>query len=125
MIKKNDAETGRQVGQHKPLQSDAHAEVAARSADGSQGMNWHKTLVLKGEFPAEHPIHHDNKTGVLQEALQKGLHPKGEVSLLNVEVTEPDRRRSVSTYATYSVEVQPASTDSAAEDVNRPGLKQK
>ena len=121
-----DEESGTGAEQPRSLRGDhvekhAAREVAARSADGSDGLTWHKTFVLKGEFPSDHPIHEDNKTGVLQEALHRGLHPKGDVTLHSCEITKPDRRRVVSTYATYAVEVYPASADHDAPHTNAPG----
>jgi hypothetical protein len=95
-------------------------EVAARSADGSKGLTFRKVFVMGGQIPEGHPQHEANWLGVLQEALHRGLHPKGKVQLANVEMSEPDRRGHVTTTATYEVEVEPASTDREAHTTVAP-----
>jgi hypothetical protein len=95
-------------------------EVAARSADGSKGLTFRKVFVMGGEIPPEHFQHEANWAGTLQEALHRGLHPKGKVQLVDHEVTDPDRRGRVSTVATYEVLVEPASTDLEAHTTVAP-----
>lgn len=95
-------------------------EVAARSADGSSGATFQKVFVLGGSIPQGHPQHEANEIGVLQEALHRGLHPKGKVKLTKVEESEPDRRGQVSTTATYEVPVEPAVTDTEAHTTVTP-----
>jgi hypothetical protein len=95
-------------------------EVAARSADGSKGLTFRKVFVMAGSVPKGHPQHEANWVGVLQEALHRGLHPKGEVRLVDHDVTEPNRRGTVTTTATYEVDVEPASTDTEAHTTVAP-----
>jgi hypothetical protein len=112
---------GSRAEQHPALAGDVAGEVAARSADGSDGTSFRKTFVLAGDFPkADHPQHEANVVGVLQEALHRGLHPKGEPKLTTVKTTEPDRRGHVSTYCTYEVLVEPAITDTEAHTTVTP-----
>jgi hypothetical protein len=108
------------VGDEPTPRRDRVEEVAARSADGSKGLTFRKVFVMGGQIPEGHPQHEANWLGVLQEALHRGLHPKGKVRLTNVEETEPDRRGAVSTVATYVVDVEPASTDREAHTTVAP-----
>lgn len=112
---------GSRAEQHPALAGDAAAEVAVRSADGSEGTTFRKTFVLGGAFPAEdHPQHEANVVGVLQEALHRGLHPKCDPKLVEVTATEPNRRGQVSTYCTYEVPVVPAVIDDEAHTTVTP-----
>lgn len=97
---------------------DPEAEVAKRSADGSDGTRHVKEFVLLGDaLPEEDgPDHDPNKVGVLQEAIQRGLHPRGDVSFDGVE-DQPD---GVSRLFRYSVEVVPAAVDSEPEQTTTP-----
>lgn len=95
-------------------------EVAARSADGSKGLTFRKVFVMGGSIPEGHPQHEANWLGVLQEALHRGLHPKGSVRLVSVELSDPTRRGQVTTTATYEVSVEPASTDTEAHTTVTP-----
>jgi len=104
----------------KAVRRDKAEEVAARSADGSSGTTFRKVFVLAGSIPKGHPQHEANEVGVLQEALHRGLHPKGKVTLVKVEESEPDRRGRVNTTATYAVPVEPASTDTEAHTTVTP-----
>jgi hypothetical protein len=63
-------------------------------------------------------MHAMNANGVVQEAIQRGLHPKGDVYLVNHNVIED--RRSVSTELTYAVDVTPASIDHEPETTVTP-----
>ncbi len=110
----NTDEPGEQAGagieQFPALAGDDETEVAHRSADGSDGMHYHKTFVVLGQFGPEHPIHQDNKVRVQEEAIQRGLHPKGEATLVKTHEV-PEVRDQVSSELTYSVEVVPADVD--------------
>ena len=90
-------------------------EVAHRSADGSAGLAWHKTFVVLGEFDADHPIHADNQVRVYEEAIQRGMHPKGDARLIETEQIR-EVRGLVSSALTYAVDVVPAVVDHAAPE---------
>lgn len=97
---------------------DTEAEVAKRSADGSEGTRHVKEFVLLGDaLPEEDgPDHDPNKIGVLQEAIQRGLHPRGDVSFDGVETLDD----GVSRLFRYSVDVVPAAVDSEPEKTTTP-----
>lgn len=113
---KHEAVEGSATEQHPALRGDKPAEVEARSADGAEGTSFHKTFVIAGpaEVGKDHPSHDDNVVRVLEEAIQRGLHPKGEAKLVGTEVVDKDRRGVVSTACTYAVDVEPAVTDAEA-----------
>jgi len=90
-------------------------EVAHRSADGSSGLAWHKTFIVLGEFGADHPIHADNQVRVYEEAIQRGMHPKGDARLIETEQIR-EVRGLVSSALTYAVDVVPAVVDHAAPE---------
>lgn len=94
------------------------AEVAKRSADGSDGTRHVKEFVVLGDaLPDEDgPDHDANKVGVLQEAIQRGLHPRGNVSYDGAETLGD----GVSRLLRYSVEVVPAAVDSEPEKTTTP-----
>ena len=92
-------------------------EVALRSPDGpgEDDNSFRKVFVCQGEgFDRDdHPSHNANKAHVLEEAIQRGLHPKGEPELTDAFV-QSTNRRGVSTWeVVYEVEVVPASVDDA------------
>lgn len=115
-------ELGSSADQHPALHDDPEGEVASRSADGSDGMTFKKTFAMAGpaEIPSDHPCHEDNAGRVLEEALQRGLHPKAKARLLGTEVTEVSRRGVVTTACTYGVEVEPSITDTEAHTTVTP-----
>lgn len=94
------------------------AEVAKGSADGSDGTRHVKEFVVLGDaLPDEDgPTHEPNKVGVLQEAVQRGLHPRGDVSFDGAETLGD----GVSRLLRYSVEVVAAATDSEPEKTTTP-----
>ena len=98
--------------------ADPEAEVAKRSADGSDGTRHVKEFVLLGSaLPKEDgPDHNPNKVGVLQEAIQRGLHPRGDVSFDGIETLDD----GVSRLFRYSVEVVPAAVDSEPQKTTTP-----
>lgn len=93
-------------------------KVAARSADGSEGTRHVKEFVVLGDaLPDEDgPAHEANKVGTLQEAIQRGLHPRGDVSFDGAETLGDGVSRSLR----YSVEVVPADIDSEPEKTTTP-----
>jgi hypothetical protein len=125
----HEPETGPRADQHPALHGDPEGEVASRSADGSDGMALRKVFVMAGpeQIPSDHPCHEANAVRVLEEALQRGLHPKGEARLTGSEVVDPTRRGPVSTACTYEVEVEPAVTDTEAHTTVTPssGVREK
>lgn len=115
-------ELGPTSDQHPALYDDPEGEVAHRSADGSDGMTFRKTFVMAGpaEIGSNHPQHEANYGRVLEEALQRGLHPKGKARLAGTEVVDRDRKGVVSTACTYEVTVEPAITDREAHTTVTP-----
>lgn len=102
------------------------AEVAQRSVDGSDGDLFHKVFSI-GRLGVEStdPLHRANAVMVVQEAMQRGLHPRGDVHLLEaVEHDEPlnalGTRRSQYTDLRYAVQVVPSSVDTSPQDTTTP-----
>jgi hypothetical protein len=95
--------------------------VASRSADGSDGTRHVKEfVVLGGQFgDTDGPEHEPNKLATLQEAIQRGLHPRGDVRFDGAELTADGVSRSLH----YSVEVVPSVTDSEPEQTATPRQK--
>lgn len=94
------------------------AEVEKRSADGSEGTRHEKDFVVLGNDLGDKdgPLHDPNKLAVLQEAIQRGLHPRGDVSFDGSELLGD----GVSYQLRYSVEVVPAAVDGEAEKTTTP-----
>lgn len=94
------------------------AEVAARSADGSEGTRHVKEFVVLGPSVGDEdgPGHEPNKLATLQEAIQRGLHPRGDVAFDGGEAQQD----GVSQMLRYSVEVVLAAADSEAEKTTTP-----
>lgn len=92
-------------------------EVDERSADGSDGTRFVKEFVVLarqwGDSDGEHTA---NKAGVVNEAIQRGLHPRGDVDFDGAE----DQADGQSLTLTYSVETVPASVDHTPEDTTTP-----
>ncbi|WP_030917315.1 hypothetical protein [Streptomyces sp. NRRL B-24720] len=93
-------------------------QVAKRSADGSDGTRHAKEfVVLGGQFgETDGPEHEPNKLATLQEAIQRGLHPRGDVSFDGTDLTGDGVSRSLR----YSVEVVPSAMDSEPEKTTTP-----
>jgi hypothetical protein len=94
-------------------------EVDERSADGSDGTRHVKEfVVLTANWPGtgEEQAHEANKAAVVGEAIQRGLHPRGDVSFDGAS----DHGDGVSTVLAYSVETVPASVDHHPEDTTTP-----
>jgi hypothetical protein len=115
-------DTGGLRNQHPALHGDPEGEIAKRSADGSVGLTFHKVFVLAGDITddVKHPQHVANLSGTAQEAINRGLHPKGEPELVSIDVEEPDRRGNKSARCKYAVEVEPAITDTEAHTTVTP-----
>jgi hypothetical protein len=96
---------------------DHAAEVDQRSADGAQGTRHVKEfVVLARQWGESEDEHTANRAGVANEAIQRGLHPRGDVSFDGKE-DHPDGESLV---LTYSVECVPASVDHAPQDTTTP-----
>ncbi|MEU7240319.1 hypothetical protein [Streptomyces sparsogenes] len=94
-------------------------EVEERSADGSQGMRHVKEYVVRepsGLGDKDGPEHEANKAGVTQEAIQRGLHPRGDVRLDGVE----DHHDGLSRVYQYSVTVVPSAVDDQPGETTTP-----
>lgn len=93
-------------------------EVEERSADGSQGMRHVKayTVLGHGLGDTDGPEHEANKAGVVQEAIQRGLHPRGDVRLDGVE----EHHDGVSRTYRYSVAVVPSAVDDQPGETTTP-----
>lgn len=100
-------------GQFPSLDGDVHGEVAQRSADGSHE-SWFKKVfsVLNRShtlgLSVDHVTHQANAAATLQDALQRGMHPKGPVELVGEESHPSD---PATTNVTYAVPVVPAVID--------------
>lgn len=107
--------------QHPALDGDVQGEIDHRTADpaGTPG-RFRKVFHLSGLgwARADHPVHLANAGEVLGDALRRGLHPKGDVHL--VDTAEHDERRSQHTALTYEVDVVPAVVDDDAESTLTP-----
>lgn len=92
-------------------------EVDKRSPDGSSGTRHVKEFVVRADrWTGEDYQHEANRAAVTNEAIQRGLHPRGDVSFDGQE-EHPD---GVSLVLTYSVETVPSSVDHEPEDTTTP-----
>jgi len=92
-------------------------EVDERSTDGSDGMRFVKEFVVLGrQWGDSEEEHTANKAGVANEAIQRGLHPRGDVAFDGAE----DHPDGASLTLTYSVDTVPASVDRHPEDTTTP-----
>ncbi|MDX2550125.1 hypothetical protein [Streptomyces stelliscabiei] len=92
-------------------------EVDKRSPDGSSGTRHVKEFVVHGkEWTGEEYQHEANRAAVANEAIQRGLHPRGEATFDGSE----DHPDGVSVTLTYSVETVPSSIDHSPEDTTTP-----
>lgn len=118
---KSKAKTEAQVRaeQHPALDGAPALEVDERSADGSDGTRYVKQfVVLARDWPArdEDEAHIAGKAAVSNEAIQRGLHPRGEATFDGAE----DHPDGLSLILTYSVDTVPAIVDHAPEDTTTP-----
>jgi hypothetical protein len=103
--------------QHPAKAGEPETEVAERTADGSDGTRFVKEfVVLAARWNDEDYQHEANRAGVVNEAIQRGLHPRGDVSFDGGE-QHPD---GLSLVLTYSVETIPASVDHNPADTTTP-----
>lgn len=103
--------------QHPAKAGEPEVEVDERTADGSDGMRFVKQfVVLAARWNDEDYQHEANRAGTVNEAIQRGLHPRGKVAFDGAE-QHPD---GLSLVLTYSVETVPASVDTSPEDTTTP-----
>ncbi|MEH0657736.1 hypothetical protein QA860_08315 [Streptomyces stelliscabiei] len=92
-------------------------EVDKRSPDGSSGTRHVKEFVVLGDtWTGEEYQHEANRAAVANEAIQRGLHPRGEATFDGSE----DHPDGASVTLTYSVETVPSSIDHSPEDTTTP-----
>lgn len=109
--------TSARAKQHPAKAGQPEVEVDERSADGSDGMRFVKEfVVLAARWNDEDYQHEANRVGVVNEAIQRGLHPRGDVTFDGAE-GHPD---GVSLTLRYSVETVPASVDHRPEGTTTP-----
>jgi hypothetical protein len=88
-------------------------EVAKRSAGDADGTRYVRDfVVLAARWTGEDYQHEANRSALVGEAIQRGLHPRGDVAFDGQE-GHPD---GVSLVLTYSVDTVPASVDHHPED---------
>ncbi|AVH60003.1 MULTISPECIES: hypothetical protein [Streptomyces] len=100
-------------------EGEPETEVDERSADGAEGLRYVKEfVVLKTSWPArdEDEAHKANGAAVCNEAIQRGLHPRGDVSFDGAE----DHPDGYSVTLTYSVRTVPSSVDDTPQDTTTP-----
>ncbi|MFJ4926848.1 hypothetical protein [Streptomyces sp. NPDC088736] len=98
---------------------DSAGEVEQRSVDGSSGSRHVKEfVVLTASWPGsgEEAAHEANKAALVGEAIQRGLHPRGDVRFDGAEAHDD----GVSTVLSYSVETVPASVDHTPQATTTP-----
>lgn len=109
--------TSARTRQHPAKAGEPEVEVDERTADGADGMRFVKEFViLAAQWDADTYDHDANRAGVANEAIQRGLHPRGEASFDGAT----DHEDGVSTVLTYSVDTVPASVDHHPEDTTTP-----
>jgi len=109
--------TSARAKQHPAKAGEPEVEVDERTADGADGMRFVKEFViLAAQWDADTYDHEANQAGVANEAIQRGLHPRGEASFDGAT----DHDDGLSTVLTYSVETVPASVDDHPEDTTTP-----
>ena len=94
-------------------------EVDERSADGADGTRYVKEfVVLKASWPSrdEDDAHKANAAAVANEAIQRGLHPRGEARFDGSE----DHPDGLSLTLKYSVNTVPSSVDEVPQDTTTP-----
>jgi hypothetical protein len=92
-------------------------EINARTTDGPQDGRFHRDFVVPARgWNDDDSAHEANKVSVLQQALHRGLHPRGDVSY-DGQSEHPDGRSLV---LSYSVDVLLASDDDRPADTNTP-----
>jgi hypothetical protein len=109
-------------GQFPSLDGNAAAEVAQRTEPETSDNWFRKVFTVHNrahtrDLPPDHEMHLTNFVGVLQSALQQGLHPKAAPELES-ETDHPSDKNS--TNLTYRVQVVPAVADVHAETTVTP-----
>lgn len=104
--------------QHPALDGDKSAEVEQRTADGPDGKHgttFHKTfrVTLPDETVPADQVEW-NKIRVVEEAIQRGLHPTEQPQYAGRDVVGSHRRTGVTIDLHYTVAVEPAVTDTDA-----------
>lgn len=100
--------------QHPALDGDIQGEIEHRTPEPTDDGVFTKTFSVGAIGIADdHPMHLANAGGVVQEAIQRGLHPKGDVMLVASEEHDYGRRHRY-TDLTYQVPVVPAIVDTDA-----------
>ena len=99
-------------------EGEPEVEVDERSADGAEGLRHVKEFVVLKSWPAgdEADAHKANAAAVANEAIQRGLHPRGEARFDGSE-EHPDGH---SLTLTYSVETVPSSIDTEPGETTTP-----
>lgn len=92
-------------------------EVDKRSAGDADGTRYVRDfIVLAARWTGEDYQHEANRSALIGEAIQRGLHPRGDVSFDGGEA-HPD---GVSLTLTYSVDTVPSSVDRQPQDTTTP-----
>ena len=107
------------AAQFPAQEGEPSVEVDERSADGAEGTRYVKEfVVLKSSWPSqdEDDAHKANAAAVANEAIQRGLHPRGEASFDGSE----DHPDGLSLTLTYSVDTVPSSIDDQPQDTTTP-----
>jgi hypothetical protein len=109
--------TNPRAEQHPAKAGAPEVEVDKRTADGADGMSFVKEFViLASVWDADGYDHMANKAGVANESIQRGLHPRGDVSFDGAQAHDDGE----SMILAYSVETVPASVDHQPEDTTTP-----
>lgn len=108
--------------QHPALGGDVQGEIEHRTPEPTGEGVFTKTFSVGViSIPDDHPMHLANAGGVIQEAVQRGLHPKGDVMLVAAEEHDYGRRHQY-TDLTYQVPVVPAIIDTDAAGTVTPQM---
>lgn len=103
--------------QHPALAGEDAVEVDERSVDGSDGTRFIKEfVVLARQWGGSDAEHEANRAAVANEAIQRGLHPRGDVSFDGAE----EHADGQSLILTYSVDTIPAIVDHTPQHTTTP-----
>ena len=92
-------------------------EVDQRSPDGAKDTRHIKEFVVPAaRWTGEDYQHEANRAALVNEAIQRGLHPRGDVAFDGQE----DHPDGLSLILTYSVDTVPSSVDHNPEDTTTP-----
>lgn len=106
--------------QHPALGGDVQGEIDHRTTDPAAELGRYSRMFTVGVvgIPTGHPLHLANAAETLGDAIRRGLHPKGDVHL--VDAVEHADRRGGHTTLTYAVDVVPAVIDRDAPSTLTP-----